>query len=159
MKELCLEKSMWEGGPQIPCPLQVHPCPSTIPEASSGRCNGSLTALGAFLAWRRAWQPTPVFSPGEFHGQCSLEDYCPQGHMQCNTTEVTQHEPLLRDVEQAADSNFGWSFRCIASSKSPTRVASLRTKDPPVTQEDTSSSVVPCEEPESRSKHKRKRCC
>ena len=77
MKELCLEKSMWEGGPQIPCPLQVHPCPSTIPEASSGRCNGSLTALGAFLAWRRAWQPTPVFSPGEFHGQCSLEDYCP----------------------------------------------------------------------------------
>ena len=24
------------------------------------------------LSWRRAWQPTPVFLPGEFHGQRSL---------------------------------------------------------------------------------------
>ena len=23
--------------------------------------------------WRRAWQPTPVFLPGEFHGQKSLQ--------------------------------------------------------------------------------------
>ena len=32
------------------------------------------------IPWRRAWQPTPVFSPGEFHGQESLEGYCPWGH-------------------------------------------------------------------------------
>ena len=25
--------------------------------------------------WRRAWQPTPVFLPGESHGQRSLEGY------------------------------------------------------------------------------------
>ena len=25
--------------------------------------------------WRRAWQPTPVFLPGESHGQRSLVDY------------------------------------------------------------------------------------
>ena len=25
------------------------------------------------IPWRRAWQPTPVFSPGEPHGQRSLE--------------------------------------------------------------------------------------
>ena len=25
------------------------------------------------IPWRRAWQPTPVFLPGEFHGQRSLE--------------------------------------------------------------------------------------
>ena len=24
------------------------------------------------IAWRRKWQPTPVFSPGKFHGQRSL---------------------------------------------------------------------------------------
>ena len=24
------------------------------------------------IPWRRAWQPTPVFLPGEFHGQRSL---------------------------------------------------------------------------------------
>ena len=25
------------------------------------------------IPWRRAWQPTPVFLPGESHGQRSLE--------------------------------------------------------------------------------------
>ena len=27
------------------------------------------------IPWRRAWQPTPVFLPGESHGQRSLADY------------------------------------------------------------------------------------
>ena len=27
------------------------------------------------LPWRRAWKPTPVFLPGESHGQRSLADY------------------------------------------------------------------------------------
>ena len=29
------------------------------------------------ISWRRAWQPTPVFLPGEFHGQRSLMGYSP----------------------------------------------------------------------------------
>ena len=29
------------------------------------------------IPWRRAWQPTPVFLPGEFHGQRSLAGYGP----------------------------------------------------------------------------------
>ena len=29
------------------------------------------------IPWRREWQPTPVFLPGEFHGQRSLVDYSP----------------------------------------------------------------------------------
>ena len=29
--------------------------------------------------WRRRWQPTPVFLPGEFHGQKSLVGYSPRG--------------------------------------------------------------------------------
>ena len=32
------------------------------------------------MPWRRAWQPTPVFLPGEFHGQRILEGFSPQGH-------------------------------------------------------------------------------
>ena len=32
------------------------------------------------IHWRRAWQPTPVFLPGESHGQRSLEGYSPWGH-------------------------------------------------------------------------------
>ena len=29
--------------------------------------------------WRRKWQPTPVFLPGETHGQRNLEGYSPWG--------------------------------------------------------------------------------
>ena len=29
------------------------------------------------ILWRRAWQPTPVFLPGESHGQRNLEGYSP----------------------------------------------------------------------------------
>ena len=31
------------------------------------------------ILWRRAWQPTPVFLPGESHGQKNLEGYSSWG--------------------------------------------------------------------------------
>ena len=31
------------------------------------------------ILWRRAWKPTPVFLPGESHGQRSLVGYGPWG--------------------------------------------------------------------------------
>ena len=43
------------------------------------------------IPWRRAWQPTPVFLPGESHGQRSLVGCSPQGHTGLDMTEVTQH--------------------------------------------------------------------
>ena len=39
------------------------------------------------LAWRRKWQPTPVFLPGESHGQRSLVGYSPRGCKESDTTE------------------------------------------------------------------------
>ena len=36
--------------------------------------------------WRREWQPTPVFLPGEFHGQRSLAGYSPWGCKESDTT-------------------------------------------------------------------------
>ena len=39
------------------------------------------------IPWRRAWQPTPVFLPGEPHGQRSLVGYSLWGHKQPGTTE------------------------------------------------------------------------
>ena len=39
------------------------------------------------IPWRRKWQPTPVFLPGEFHGQRSLAGYSPWGHRDLDTTE------------------------------------------------------------------------
>ena len=37
--------------------------------------------------WRRKWQLTTVFLPGEFHGQRSLAGYSPWGHKESGTTE------------------------------------------------------------------------
>ena len=33
--------------------------------------------LVRMICWRRAWQPTPVFLPGESHGQRKLVGYSP----------------------------------------------------------------------------------
>ena len=43
--------------------------------------------MGKELNWRREWQPTPVFSPGEFHGQGSLAGCSPWGLKELDTTE------------------------------------------------------------------------
>ena len=39
------------------------------------------------IPWRRKWLPTPVFLPGESHGQRSLVGCSPQGHKESDTTE------------------------------------------------------------------------
>ena len=41
------------------------------------------------IPWRRACQPTPVFLPGESHGQRSLVGYSPC--KETDTTEVTEY--------------------------------------------------------------------
>ena len=46
------------------------------------------------IPWRRTWQPTPVFLPGESHGQRSLAGYGPWGCKESDTTEVTYHSSL-----------------------------------------------------------------
>ena len=58
-----------------------------------GRCastQSSPVIMGlCSLTWRRKWQPTPVFLPGESSGQRSLAGYSPQGHNESDKTEVT----------------------------------------------------------------------
>ena len=39
------------------------------------------------IPWRRAWQPTLVFLPGESQGKRSLTDYSPWGCKESDTTE------------------------------------------------------------------------
>ena len=43
------------------------------------------------IPWRRKWQLTPVFLPGESHGQRSLVGNSPWGLMESDTAEVTEH--------------------------------------------------------------------
>ena len=42
-----------------------------------------------FMLWRRKWQPTPVFLPGESQGQGSLVGCHLWGHTESDTTEAT----------------------------------------------------------------------
>ena len=46
-------------------------------------------SLFTFMHWRRKWQPTPVFLPGESQGQGSLVSCCPWGRIESDTTEET----------------------------------------------------------------------
>ena len=46
-------------------------------------------SLFTFMHWRRKWQPTPVFLPGESQGRGSLVGCCLWGRIELDTTEAT----------------------------------------------------------------------
>ena len=46
-------------------------------------------SLFTFMHWRRKWQPTPVFLPGESQGRGSLVGCCLWGRTESDTTEAT----------------------------------------------------------------------
>ena len=41
------------------------------------------------ISWRRKWQPTSVFLPGESHGQHNLEGYSPWGHTETPPNQLS----------------------------------------------------------------------
>ena len=65
------------------------------PPADAGDSAGFIRSLGREDPWvgtipgRRKWQLSPVFLPGEFHGQRSLAGYSPEGHKEPDMTETT----------------------------------------------------------------------
>ena len=52
-------------------------------------------SLFTFMHWRRKWQPTPVYLPGEFQGPGSLVHCRLWGRTESDTTEVTQQQQRL----------------------------------------------------------------
>ena len=53
-------------------------------------CNWATSlSLFTFMHWRRKWQPTPVFLPGESQGKGSLVGCRLWGRTELDTTEVT----------------------------------------------------------------------
>ena len=53
-------------------------------------------SLGREDPWRRKWQPTPVFLPGESHGWRSLVGYSPRGRKESDTTERLHFTSVLK---------------------------------------------------------------
>ena len=56
------------------------------PPANAGDPGSEETWVGK-ISWRREWLPTPVFLPGESHGQGSLVGYSPWGRRESDTTD------------------------------------------------------------------------
>ena len=58
------------------------------PPANTGD-GGGVGLIPGFMKipWSRQWQPTPVFFPGESHGQRGPEGYSPWGCKESDTTE------------------------------------------------------------------------
>ena len=78
---------------------------STISETSISICQcrrckrHGVSSRVMKIPWRREWQPTPVFLPGESHGQRSLEGYGPWGRKESDTTEATAQCTAWRRLE------------------------------------------------------------
>ena len=66
-----------------------------------------------FMHWRRKWQLTPVFLPGESQGRGSLVGCCLWGRTESDTTEATwqqqQQQPVLHFASVWA---FSHLFKC-----------------------------------------------
>ena len=70
------------------------------------------------IPWRRAWQPTPVFLPGESHGDRSLVGYSPWVHKESDMTEwlsIAQHSTAKKkkSTEEKCRDYFPRSLRLI----------------------------------------------
>ena len=104
---LCMEFSgqkYWSG---LPCPppgdlpnpgikprslaLQEDSLPSEPPGKLPCVCMCVCVYIYTYIYGRRKWQPTPVFLPGESHGQRSLADYSPWGCKELDMTERLTH--------------------------------------------------------------------
>ena len=67
----------------------------------------------SLIHWRRKWQPTPVFLPGESQGQQSLVGCCLWGHTESDTTEETkQQQQQQGDIPGFPYSSVGKESTC-----------------------------------------------
>ena len=86
-----MEKSGEGKGNSLQNSCPKHPVDREAWWAAVCRAAQSQTRLSdfTFMHWRRKWQPTPVFLPGESQGRGSLVGCRLWGHRESDTTEVT----------------------------------------------------------------------
>ena len=65
-----------------------------------GHDRATSLSLFTFVHWRRKWQPTPVFLPGESQGQGSLVGCHVWGHTESDTTEAKQQQLYALQIYQ-----------------------------------------------------------
>ena len=90
------------------------------------------------IPWRKKWQPTSVFLPGESHGWRSLVGCGPWGHKESDTTERLTHIHIITkqssSKNQVPHPNFWLTFLCkallifLTHTRSPSRLSRIREK-------------------------------
>ena len=63
--------------------------PQSMGSLRVGQDSVTSLSLFTFMHWRRKWQPTPVFLPGESQGRGSLVGCRLRGCTESDTTEAT----------------------------------------------------------------------
>ena len=66
--------------------IRTSPVVQAVKNLPAGRRHGFHPWVRK-IPWRRAWHPTPVFLPGESHGQRGLVDHSPWGHEESHSLE------------------------------------------------------------------------
>ena len=92
------------------------------PLAKAGDIRDVGSIPGSRRSLRRAWQPTPVFLPGESHGQRNLAGYSSWGPKESDTTEAT-YQACTHNPWMDLDTQIHWilpqewilSFPCLYS--------------------------------------------
>ena len=76
-------------------------------------------SLFTFMRWRRKWQPTPVFLPGESQGRGSLVGCRPLGRTESDTTEVTwqQQQHAIDNQTETMQFIFYWNRQITKQNK------------------------------------------
>ena len=74
---------------------------------NAGDTETQVPSLGQKIPWSRAWQPTPVFLPGESHGQ---------GSWQATVHRVTKSQTRLKQLSTHTHVKHLPIFHCPESS-------------------------------------------
>ena len=103
-----------EGGPSQNSHRVVHGTVEKNPPAKAGDKRCGFNPWMGKVAWRRPWQPAPVFVPGESHGQRSLGGCRPWGSSQTQLSRYTRtgSGPGVTQTCRAAQQLHGAGCRC-----------------------------------------------
>ena len=88
----CLEKAMAPHSSTLAWKIPWMEEPGRLQSMGAPRVGldwATSLSLFSFMHWRRKWQPTPVFLPGESQGWGSLVGDCLWGRIESDTTEAT----------------------------------------------------------------------
>ena len=80
------------------------------------------------IPWRRAWQPTTIFLPGESHGQRSLAGCSPWGRKERDMTEQLTAKATIICASDVIDSCVSVWWKCqimVSYSASPPTLHSV----------------------------------